>query len=431
MKIFNFCEPSLAISESNKYIVTKGSFLLHKLEQHIPKKYKKLFNQIVRNKEKILYNHPRSWHFVNTTQDLISNFLYDKDPPPDLVHHLYVDETNRERILELHLFNAIELGLIYSKINNCSCNFHFNFQFPFQTYLPGLGHVILKSNIKNITKISYDTRDGVLINDKKFDQVINSEDYIKLDDSVEIKFNTHTFNIAFNDPILNNPFFANGPIIKNYFALDKWINSTLMNSFALIEKLFPNNFLNILKLSSHYFFIHNSSDRFSSASSEKIPGIIYLPYINNIDHLAECIIHENLHQLLFRLEKIINIYKDGQNIEKYWSPWRDDPRPLRMIMHGSFVFAGVAEFWERKVENNDNFENLYQFYFRVKQVEDGLKVLEKHANYSSGGKTLHRKVFESINNFEFDFVPKKIRKKANQILNLQRKKIDNEHFIGF
>ena len=184
-------------------------------------------------------------------------------------------------------------------------------------------------------------------------------------------------------------------------------------------------------MSSHYYFIHNSTNRFSSASSEKIPGIIYLPCINNVGHLAECILHENLHQLLFRIEKIIDIYNGGQIIEKYWSPWRDDPRPLRMIMHGVFVFAGVIDYWIRMIDIRNTSEDHYQLFLRSKQVQEGLKVLDKHANYSSAGKKLHRHLLKYVDSIPLDGVPRKIKNGINEALKKHREKIDNERYIGF
>ena len=139
-----------------------------------------------------------------------------------------------------------------------------------------------------------------------------------------------------------------------------------------------------------------------------------------------------LHQLLFRLEKLINFYNKGQNIESYWSPWRNDPRPLRMIMHGSFVFAGVAEFWMRMIQNkNSNLDSSYQFYLRLKQVKDGLKVLRSHADYSPAGKDLHNKVDQSLDGYNFELIPNEIKKEVNKVLKRKRRKINNERYLGF
>jgi len=432
MKIFNFCKPDDAMNESKKYLIAKGSFLFEKLKPFIPKNCEKLFEQILLAKNKVFFDHPRSWHFIYTTQKLISDLLNDNDPSPESISHLFVDSIKKDRVLELHLFNAIEQALLYSHLNNCKTRFTLNFQMPTQTYLPGIGNILINDRTKIISDISYEPNQGLLINNKNFDEFIDSTDHVIKNDNYNIKFNDHKIHVPVHDPILNNPYFANGPIIKNLFEIEEWINERLIKSLELVKELFPKEYLNILNLSTHFFFIHNSSERFSSASSEKIPGLIYLPCINNVNHIAECIIHENLHQLLFRLEKLINFYNKGQNIESYWSPWRDDPRPLRMIMHGSFVFAGVSEFWMRMIKNkNSNLDSSYQFYLRLKQVKDGLKVLHNHADYSPAGEDLHNKVDQSLDGFNFDLIPNEIKKEANKALKRKRKKIDNERYLGF
>ena len=164
MRIFNFCEPDVAIDESKKYLITKGSFLLKKLNPFIPKNCEKLFEQIFLTKDKVFFDHPRSWHFIYTTQKLISDLLNDNDPSPESISHLFVDNIKKERVLELHLFNAIEQVLLYSHLNNCKTHFTLNFQMPTQTYLPGIGNILINSRTKNISDISYEPNQGFLIN---------------------------------------------------------------------------------------------------------------------------------------------------------------------------------------------------------------------------------------------------------------------------
>ena len=431
MQIFDFCKPSYALDKTDKYLNTTGLYLLKKMESIIPKSCDSLYFQLIDQKEKIFFNHPRAWHFVYTTKNLISDFSNNRDPSPEVINHLNIDYIHKTRVIELHLFNAVELAMIYSKEKKITTAFTINFKLPSQIYFPNIGNC-LEHNFKSTNSIiSCDPDLGILINKKNIKSELKSDKIIILPDDFSITFKDLKFQVSLNDPILNNPYFANGPIIKNKSNLKNWVKNYLLDAIELFEKLFPEDFSKILSLSSHYYFIHNSTNRFSSASSEKIPGIIYLPCINNVGHLAECILHENLHQLLFRIEKIIDIYNGGQIIEKYWSPWRDDPRPLRMIMHGVFVFAGVIDYWIRMIDIRNTSEDHYQLFLRSKQVQEGLKVLDKHANYSSAGKKLHRHLLKYVDSIPLDGVPRKIKNGINETLKKHREKIDNERYIGF
>ena len=78
MQIFDFCKPSYALDKTDKYLSTTGLYLLKKMEPVIPKSCYSLYSQLLDQKEKIFFNHPRAWHFVYTTKNLISDFSNDR-----------------------------------------------------------------------------------------------------------------------------------------------------------------------------------------------------------------------------------------------------------------------------------------------------------------------------------------------------------------
>ena len=53
----------------------------------------------------------------------------------------------------------------------------------------------------------------------------------------------------------------------------------------------------------------------TSSTSPDILGQLYLPYINDATNLAECFLHECMHQYLYRIDSIDSIFKnDGSFI---------------------------------------------------------------------------------------------------------------------
>jgi HEXXH motif-containing protein len=85
-----------------------------------------------------------------------------------------------------------------------------------------------------------------------------------------------------------------------------------------------------------------------SFTLSNLPGLIFLSPAIDGWPLAEAIVHEYLHD---RLNSITEIEPVCLNCaDKFYSPWRDDPRPLLALFHALFVMGGLLDFF-RKVEN--------------------------------------------------------------------------------
>jgi HEXXH motif-containing protein len=60
--------------------------------------------------------------------------------------------------------------------------------------------------------------------------------------------------------------------------------------------------------------------------------------------VAESILHEAMHLKLTLIEKIVPLVKvDTGN--RYYSPWREELRPARGVLHGMFVFRTILDFF--------------------------------------------------------------------------------------
>jgi HEXXH motif-containing protein len=88
-------------------------------------------------------------------------------------------------------------------------------------------------------------------------------------------------------------------------------------------------------------------DRHMSCTSEQFFGSI-LSSTGDEYQLAEAIVHEYSHNLLNMVILSGEIF-EGQvpREESYYSPWREDPRPIAGVLHAVFVFVNVSELLER------------------------------------------------------------------------------------
>ncbi|KOV99112.1 hypothetical protein ADK65_19450 [Streptomyces sp. NRRL B-1140] len=91
---------------------------------------------------------------------------------------------------------------------------------------------------------------------------------------------------------------------------------------------------------------------FSGSSAEAF-GAMALSRPRSARGLALSMAHEMQHGKFAAVLHLFDLFEaDGE--ELYYAPWRPDPRPLLGLFHGAYAHLGVAEFWNRcrDVEQN-------------------------------------------------------------------------------
>jgi HEXXH motif-containing protein len=100
-----------------------------------------------------------------------------------------------------------------------------------------------------------------------------------------------------------------------------------------------------------------------SASSKDAFGCVALSLPPTTEDFAATLVHEFQHSKLTALLELIGFYESDQDTERYYSPWRDDPRPLAGVLQGTYSFLGVAGFW--RVQRKFRDTPLAQFEFAL------------------------------------------------------------------
>jgi HEXXH motif-containing protein len=95
-----------------------------------------------------------------------------------------------------------------------------------------------------------------------------------------------------------------------------------------------------------------------SSSSNSVPGAIWITEDAEPSIIAEQLVHECTHALLFLCQESDPLldptsHGDGWDGPRVYSPWRDDPRPLAGLLHGAVVFTRVAMFHVARAEACD------------------------------------------------------------------------------
>jgi hypothetical protein len=186
--------------------------------------------------------------------------------------------------------------------------------------------------------------------------------------------------------------FSDWQILSSLKEYENWKKS-LFKAIHLINTIDSRIISFIDKLIHSLWVVMPQEDIHGSGSNNTIIGAIYLPVVDDDSLLAECLIHEALHTYLYRLDHMYPLF-EGSSGEKdiYYSPWRDDPRPLSMILHGAFVFTGVLLFYkslfEKSCKTDEAEKYMMRIAVRLRQVEIAMDVLKTHNFLSKLGTSI-------------------------------------------
>jgi len=85
--------------------------------------------------------------------------------------------------------------------------------------------------------------------------------------------------------------------------------------------------------------------------------------------LAESVLHEAMHLKLTLIEKHCPLILSGSDAT-YYSPWRDERRPVRGVLHGLFVFRAVYDFYSRIKNVTKEHNGLRYLGYRQEDIRD-------------------------------------------------------------
>lgn len=104
--------------------------------------------------------------------------------------------------------------------------------------------------------------------------------------------------------------------------------------------------------------------------------------------LAETFVHEFQHSKLAALLHLFPLLDDDRE-ERYYAPWRADPRHLTGLLHGAYAFTGVAGFWRDRLAEPAHAETAaYHFALRRLQSRLVVRTLLSSARLTAPGRRL-------------------------------------------
>lgn len=127
----------------------------------------------------------------------------------------------------------------------------------------------------------------------------------------------------------------------------KQLNSVLQ----YIEDFDPTSFYKSVKIlvKSIHLLETDDIDTDTSYTDPELPFTIFInlplhEHKNWLERTVENVVHETMHLQLSLIEKKYKLYSDSSH--KAYSPWKDEFRDSKGLLHALYVFANLQHFWQ-------------------------------------------------------------------------------------
>jgi HEXXH motif-containing protein len=94
---------------------------------------------------------------------------------------------------------------------------------------------------------------------------------------------------------------------------------------------------------------------------------------NDVIRLAESVLHESMHLKLTLIENFSPLVID--NTQHFFSPWREEERPVQGVLHGIYVFRAILDFYEAVLSRVQNHEQYDFIDWRIESIKSELGTL--------------------------------------------------------
>lgn len=187
----------------------------------------------------------------------------------------------------------------------------------------------------------------------------------------------------------------------------RWL-SPLEHAFTLIRHVWPALTGELATgLRAIVPVVSNTPEVHLSASFREAPGLSALSWTADTAVVAEAIVHEYHHQKLNAL-LILDQLITGDATPRFYSPWRDDPRPLTGVLHGVYAFQAVLRFWAEALTAGipliDEDRLRQRAVLLRRQVERGIRTLKASATFTALGAALIDSIAEQVENCSLPIV---------------------------
>ncbi len=172
--------------------------------------------------------------------------------------------------------------------------------------------------------------------------------------------------LSAKDPALFETEYIDTISLLNVAAVS--LSQKVGRAFEMIGEADPNLGSQIKTMIKWIFPIitKNPSSTHNSFTAKRLLGGIFLSGGYKFIPLLEAVVHEFHHSELYMLMATQEIISDSDH-RLYYSPWREDARPLHGLFHAVHVFSQVEDFYSR-TEGVKSFYD-YNEFIRARRIQ--------------------------------------------------------------
>ena len=116
-------------------------------------------------------------------------------------------------------------------------------------------------------------------------------------------------------------------------------------AWELLVRHHPQAFTMVRKTLRSVAPLPSSPFRVASSSNKDSFGAVRMSLPPDPAACAVTLIHESRHSVLTALMHMLPLVIGDDEQERFFAPWRNDPRPLTSLLHGAYSYVGIVDFW--------------------------------------------------------------------------------------
>jgi HEXXH motif-containing protein len=154
-----------------------------------------------------------------------------------------------------------------------------------------------------------------------------------------------------------------------------------------------------------------------SASTGEAFGSALIARPDDSPTLAATLVHEFQHIVLGGVLHLTRLHEDDPR-ERFYVPWRPDPRPLGGALQGVYAFFGIAAFWRQVARTQDEKlarRALFEFAQSRSDAWRVLNSLRHDANLTKTGRRFVTGIADTLRPWLAESVPDDLRRLAQSI----------------
>jgi HEXXH motif-containing protein len=147
--------------------------------------------------------------------------------------------------------------------------------------------------------------------------------------------------------------------------------------------------------------------RMPSASTSEAFGSAIIARPPDAASLAATLVHELHHISLGGLLRLTRLHEEDSR-ERFYTPWRDDPRPIGGVLQGVYAFFGVTTFWRALTHagiKSPDRRAAFEFAYWREQTWRVLRVLRDDPGLTPAGRRFVDGIAERLSPWQDEPVP--------------------------